>query len=220
MARKWKGGLLAVVVLALAAVAQAAPPTAAMLASACDACHGTAGVSAGPGVPSLAGQSKAYFVATMKRYRSGERPSTIMGRLAKGYSDADFEAMGALYARQKPVRQSGPVDARLVEQGKLVFYKQCKTCHLDYGRLWSQFHQWREYDKECRHCHADYGNDTTDDIPMIAGQWLEYLEIQMDEFRSGAHKMSKRKAEKMKLLSREDLKAVAHFYASQTAEVK
>lgn len=219
MRNKWSGGILAVGVLALAASAQAVlPPSAAMLANACSGCHGDRGVSAGLSMPSLAGQRKDYFVVAMKGFKSGERPSTIMGRLAKGYSDADIEAMADFYAAQKPVRQSGPVDARLVARGKAVFYKQCKYCHLDNRRLWGVMHQRGAYDQQCRHCHARSGPDAKDGIPIIVGQWFGYLEMQMAEFKNGGRKMSESKARKLSPLSREDLEAVAHFCASETAE--
>lgn len=210
-------GFIGACLLALAALAQAAPPGAAMLANACGGCHGTGGASAGPAMPSLAGQPQAYFAAAMKQYRSGERPSTVMGRLAQGYSDAQIDAMAAYFAAQKPVRQNGPADARLAEQGRAVFYKQCKYCHLD-GQLWSQFHRYREFDRQCGHCHADYGDEAKGDTPAIAGQWPRYLEIQLDEFKRGARKMSQRKAQKLNALSREDMEAVAHFYASQAPD--
>jgi cytochrome c553 len=58
MMMKWRGWALATGVLAVSAMAQAAPPTAAMLSNACAGCHGTNGGSAGPTMPSLASQSK------------------------------------------------------------------------------------------------------------------------------------------------------------------
>ena len=94
MTIKWSEWLLVAGALALPAAASAAPPTPAMLSNACAGCHGTNGGSAGMSLPSLSNQSKAAIVEAMKKFKSGERPSTIMGRLAKGYSDADFDAMG------------------------------------------------------------------------------------------------------------------------------
>ena len=70
----------ALVALVLSASATALVPNAAMLANACAGCHGTYGASAGPSMPSLAGQTKDAIVDAMKAFRSGDRPSTIMGR--------------------------------------------------------------------------------------------------------------------------------------------
>lgn len=215
---KWRRSWFATGILALAAAVQAAPPDAVMLAHACSGCHGDRGVSVGLNMPSLAGQRKEYFVMAMKGFRSGERPATVMDRLAKGYSDTEIEAMGDYFAAQPPVRQNSPVDAKLVEKGKTVYTKQCKYCHLDNSRLWGLMHIRGEYDRQCRRCHAASGPDAKDDVPVIAGQWRDYLAIQMQDFKSGRRKMAENKAQKVNALSREDLEAVVHFCASETAE--
>jgi cytochrome c553 len=48
----------------------------------------------------------------------------------------------------------------------------------------------------------------------MASQWLPYLQMQMDLYQSGARKMPEKMAEKVKPLSKEDLDALLHFYAS------
>lgn len=215
MRKKWWNGSLALGLLALAGSPLAAPPDGVMLAQSCGGCHGTNGVSAGTIMPSLAGQSRDYFIASMQRFRSGERPSTVMGRLAAAYSNGEIAAMAAYFARRKPAPQTGPLDAKLVQKGLTIYYKQCKYCHLD-GRLWQHFHQYREYERDCnKSCHLNYGPDTKDDTPLIGGQWPAYLRVQMEDFRSGKRKMSEKKAQAIKPLSREDLEAVVQFYASQ-----
>lgn len=207
--------VLAAAALGISGHALAAPPTAAMLSEACGGCHGTRGASAGLAIPSLAGQTKEYFVASMKQYRSGQRPSTVMGRLAHGYTDAQIESMAGYFAAQKPVAQSAPLDPALVKKGMAVYYKQCKYCHLD-GALWRQIHQYREFEQDCsKSCHLDYGPEKGENLPNIGGQWFEYLTIQMKDFKSGARKMSPRKAKALKVLSPADMEAVAAFYASQ-----
>ena len=216
--KNWGAGILAAGILALAISAQAAAPATAMLVAGCSGCHGDRGISGGVSMPSLSGQRKEYFVVAMKGFRNGARPATVMGRLAQGYSDAEIEAMGDFFAAQKPVRQGAAVDAKLVEKGKAVFYKQCKYCHLDNSQLWGLMHQRGEFDRQCRNCHKASGPDAKDDIPIIGGQWLKYLEEKMADFKDGKRKMSADKAQKLKPLSREDLRAVAHFCASQTAE--
>jgi sulfide dehydrogenase cytochrome subunit len=188
---KWSGLVLAISAFAVSAVAHAAQPSAAMLSNACAGCHGTHGASAGPSMPSLAGQSKAFFIDAMKKFKSGERPGTVMSRLAKGYSDEQVVAMAEFFAKQKPQAQTDMVDPALVAKGKTVYDNTCKRCHLENGKEFEE------------------------DTPMVAGQWLKYLQIQMGELQSGARKMSEKKAEKVKSLSSADWEAVAHFYASQ-----
>jgi cytochrome c553 len=74
------------------------------LAATCATCHGTEG-RAVPGEPMipLAGLPKDYMVAQMHAFRDGKRPATVMHQLAKGYSDAQIEAVAAYFAaRSRP----------------------------------------------------------------------------------------------------------------------
>jgi sulfide dehydrogenase cytochrome subunit len=176
--------------MAASATIQAAPPSAAMLANACAGCHGTHGASAGPSMPNLAGQSKKAFIESMKEFKAGTRPASIMGRLAKGYSDAEIETMADFFAAQKPHLYTQVVDATKADKGALLQEKHCARCHVDDGK------------------------DFKDDSPIMAGQWLKYLQIQIDDYLSGKRKMSEKMAEKVKPLSPEDMDAIAHFYAS------
>ena len=70
------------------------------LAASCANCHGTNGAAA-PGMVALAGYDKAGLVKAMADFKSGARPATIMHQLAKGYSEAQIEAIGAYFAAQK-----------------------------------------------------------------------------------------------------------------------
>ena len=88
------------------AVAQGASPQEALyikaLAATCANCHGTAGQAvAGSANASLAGRSKDDIVTQMKAFKSGARPATVMHQLAKGYSDAQIEAIATYFAAQK-----------------------------------------------------------------------------------------------------------------------
>ncbi len=167
-----------------------AAPSAAMLTQACAGCHGTGGASVGPSMPSLAGQSKLAIVESMQAFKSGVRPSTVMGRLSKAYTDADFEAMGEFFASQKRYPPSASADAAKAARG-------------------SDLH-----DRHCARCHVDDGKEIKDNSPIVAGQWARYLEIQVRDYAAGRRKMFDRKEEKMKPLSLDELEAIAHYYAS------
>jgi cytochrome c553 len=84
----------------LASAQQPAPPSGRDLAASCAICHGTNGVSPG-GMPQLAGQSAATLSQHMRDFRDGKRPATIMHQIAKGYTDAQIDAMAAWFATQK-----------------------------------------------------------------------------------------------------------------------
>jgi cytochrome c553 len=82
--------------LAPTAWAADAPPG----ASSCSGCHAAnAGVDSP--VPRLAGRPAADIVAQMQAFRSGQTPATVMGRIAKGFTDPEIEAIAAWYAEQR-----------------------------------------------------------------------------------------------------------------------
>ncbi len=60
----------------------------------CAVCHGPGGKSAGftPGLDKL---TKEVIADKLRKFRSGEKPSTIMHRFAKGFSDAQIDAIAA-----------------------------------------------------------------------------------------------------------------------------
>ncbi|WP_310449180.1 c-type cytochrome [Sulfuritalea sp.] len=190
MTMKWRGWALATGALAISAMAQAAPPTAAMLSNACAGCHGTNGGSAGPSMPSLAGQSKEAIVDAMKKFKSGARPTTVMGRLAKGFSDADFVAMGEYFSKQKLHATNQTLDKAKIAKGASLQETNCGRCHIEDGK------------------------EGKDDTPAMASQWLPYLQIQMADYLSGKRKMPEKMEEKVKPMSKQDLDALLHFYAS------
>ncbi len=91
-----------------------------MLGNTCAGCHGTNGISNGPASPSLAGIDYDYMVEAMKQFQAGERRSTIMTRIAKGYSDADIEAMSKYFAEKKHVLASQEFDAEAAKRSLCI----------------------------------------------------------------------------------------------------
>jgi len=82
------------------AITPAAVPPGARLAATCTGCHGTNGVTVGDAIPALAGQSKDALLASLKAFKAGERPATVMTQLAKGYNDQQLDELAVFFARQ------------------------------------------------------------------------------------------------------------------------
>ena len=72
------------------------------LAAGCAICHGTQGKPApdAPLIP-LAGLPQDHIATQMRAFRDGKRPASVMHQIAKGYSDAQIDAMAAWFAAQK-----------------------------------------------------------------------------------------------------------------------
>jgi cytochrome subunit of sulfide dehydrogenase len=84
--------LLAVTALPLPA--SAAVDAARALAAGCLSCHQPGGSAQ----PSLAGRPRAELIEQLQTFRSGARAGTVMPQIAKGYTDADIEAIAGYFA--------------------------------------------------------------------------------------------------------------------------
>ena len=175
-----------------------------LLVGTCISCHGPAGSSVGPANPSIAGiMDTEDFVSSMQDYKNDAVPSTIMGRIARGYSDADFKAMAEYFGGQELVRPTQEFDAKKAKKGKKIHNKYCE-----------------------KKCHEDNGYDNKKGV--LAGQWMPYLEYALADFHDGSRKTAKErekagdgKMEKKmkKMLDKEGkagLESLVHFYGSQT----
>jgi sulfide dehydrogenase cytochrome subunit len=93
--------LAAAVALPLTALAQGSNPNLGRnLAATCAGCHNTNGKSVN-GMPSIAGLPREVMLNTLREFRDGKRPATVMHQHAKGYTDAQLELIAAYYAAQK-----------------------------------------------------------------------------------------------------------------------
>ena len=96
-------------ILVFAAAVLAALPAAAQdvqgrnLAAGCAICHGTEGRPAAKDSPliPLAGLPRDHIATQMRAFRDGKRPATVMHQIAKGYTDAQIDALAGWFAAQK-----------------------------------------------------------------------------------------------------------------------
>jgi len=163
-----------------------------MLANTCAGCHGTDGASAGDIMPIIGGMEKEYLSTVLLEFKTGERDATIMGRIAKGYSDNELKAIASYMASKPWVSSPIKANPKLVSMGKPIHEKQCKTCHEDNGRV------------------------QEDEAPRLAGQWpdftLHYLKWCHEK---GKRCQPRKMGTRVMKLSDEELKAMAHFYANE-----
>ena len=195
--RKVKALQAALVACGLALTGTAmAGPSAEALSYTCAGCHGTSGQSSGPASPTLAGMPKPVMIETMKGFKSGDIPSTIMGRIAKGYTDEQFELMGDYFAKQKFMAADQPSDAALAKKGAKLHDKYCEKCHSEGGSI--------EMAVE-------------DEVGVLAGQWKPYLHYSMNDFVSGTRPMPKKMKKKLEKMHKKEgdagIQALLEFYA-------
>lgn len=162
------------------------------LAATCNGCHGENGVSAGDSMPSIGGQNEAYLKSVMMEWKTGERFSTTMGRLIKGYSDEEISALAKFYAEKPWVPVAQDLKPKMVKEGKFAF-DRCAKCHGDTG-----------------------GTPDDEDTPKLNGQWAKFLDLEMQKWRNKDVKLSHEKMRKTSTkLAEDELAAVTQFLAAQ-----
>lgn len=74
----------------------------ASLAATCASCHGPQGDGAVPNsiVPSLNLFSADYIKTNLMWFKTGQRPSTVMGHIAKGYTDEQIEQIANHFGKK------------------------------------------------------------------------------------------------------------------------
>ena len=201
----------------LASAADAKMATSDMLVNTCVACHGTSGVSAGPAIPSLAGLTRNYLIGAMLAYKfhddeealektideRGEafedveafpRYSTIMSRLASGYTVEEIEVIADYFAAQEPQPVSQEADPAMAEAGRKL------------------------HNAKCDKCHEDGGFSPKDDVGLLAGQWVPYLRYTFQDYADGKRAMPKKMKTKMKEVREEygekGFEQLIHYYGS------
>jgi cytochrome subunit of sulfide dehydrogenase len=175
-------------------VQSSAEPTAEALGYTCAGCHGTNGASTGNAIPSLAGLSEGYLIGAMNAYREDERSSTIMGRIAKGYTEEQIESMATFFSAQ-------PVHANINQK-----YDATKA------RAGAKLH-----DKYCSSCHTEAGAEPEDDAGLLSGNSKLFMKYTLADFHDGSRDMPKRMEKKMKKMLKKDpdaLGKLVNYYGS------
>ena len=85
---------------ATSAYALAAPPEPPVGAAQCSGCH-AAGAKVDTAIPRLIGRSAVDIIAQMQAFKTGQKPSTVMERIAKGFTETEVQAIAEWYAQQK-----------------------------------------------------------------------------------------------------------------------
>jgi cytochrome c553 len=157
-------------------------------AAACAGCHGDAGISKTPGMPSLVGQDPKYLVEAMRAYKGGQRKNDVMKSMVAPITDADLSNIALYYALQKPAR------AQTSATGDLSAGKAAAAA--------------------CTGCHGDKGVSANPAIPSLAGQDGQYLAAALRAYKDGARSEETMKS-LAAALDENTAKNVAAFYASQ-----
>jgi cytochrome c553 len=171
-------------------------------AQACAACHGADGNATGPANPKLAGQHADYLYKQLVNFvpkpdaKAAERANAIMQGFASTLSDDDRRNVSAFYASQTK-KPSAAKDKELVELGQKIYRAGIPEKQVP----------------SCAGCHGPAGAGIPAQFPRLAGQWAEYTESQLTQFRGGLRKNSAQMMTISARLSDLEIKAVSDYIA-------
>ncbi|TMG94209.1 MAG: cytochrome c4 [Betaproteobacteria bacterium] len=162
-------------------------------AQACVACHGPAGNSTDPAMPSLAGQPAQFISMQLFMFREGNRKDPQMSPMASSLSNADMNELAAYFSTQKPAAASHGTASENAAAGR---------------RLAEQHH--------CVQCHgpALLG---LQHIPRLAGQQFAYLRTQLRGFKARTRAdFDGNMTSAAELLSEKDIEILADYLSGLT----
>lgn len=162
----------------------------------CAACHTADGSRGAPANPILAGQHAAYLVKQLTEFKEGKRKNAVMNGFAATLSDEDMRNVAAFYAS----KSAKPGTAK----------------NKDTIRLGEQIYRGGIMDKKvaaCAGCHGPKGSGIPAQYPRLGGQHADYVEAQMNAFRSGQRANSAQMMAISAKLSDVEIKAVSDYIA-------
>lgn len=99
--------------------------------AACAACHGEAGQSRQPEMPSLGGQPAFFVVTQLFLFREGRRDNAAMTEVAKTLTNDDLRAFAEhIAALPPPAPPADPPDPARAARGRALAHEHhCDVCH-------------------------------------------------------------------------------------------
>lgn len=174
------------------------PPAA--VVETCRRCHGEDGRGRGVGAyPRLAGQRREYLAAQLAAFATGERHSGTMQSIAAPLAPETVAELAAYYAAQAPGPAPGvapgdvpstAVSAELVDRpheppGGATELLAVDATAIERGRAIATRGIPARRVPACVECHGPPARPRNPHYPMLAGQYPEYLVLQLELFAAG-----------------------------------
>jgi cytochrome c553 len=139
--------------------------------TACVGCHGANGNSGSGNWPKLSAQNATYIYNQLAHFKSGERANGVMMGMSMPLSDAQMRNVAAYLEKQ--VHKPGTAkNADTIELGKSIYRGGIASKNVP----------------ACAGCHGPAGSGIPVQYPRIGGQWAEYTNAQLMNFRAGQRK--------------------------------
>ena len=157
----------------------------------CTRCHGQDGNSSKPQTPSIAGLARGYIAASLNAYQDGSRQcgiSSIKCKMASRWTEEQISHAAEYFSAQPRIRAPQEFDAASAAQGKTLHEAACAGCHS--------------------------GDGASAEGGLLNGQWREYLEYAMEQYRTGGRSQPEGMKAATSALDEGEWDALLHYYAS------
>ena len=172
----------------------------------CNDCHGPDGISGNGDVPTIAGFSATALADVFAMYQDGSRP-----KVNSKYYYGDTA---------RPETNMVDITNALSEEEIEALAEHYSYDNLEYAAAEQSFDAAKAtmgegiHDDKCGKCHADGGTDPDDDVPLLGGQWMPYLKMTMEHYKTDKRDSDTEMIKKIKQLNADEVDALMHYYAS------
>jgi len=135
----------------------------------CARCHGADGWGRDGAAPAIAGQRVGYIFASLKAFAQGRRHSGMMEPSAATLSEQTMDELARYYAGLAPRPPSTGAGGAAHERGRTIATRGVPQKKVP----------------ACAECHGPNRQERNPVYPELAGQYAEYLFLQLQLFKSG-----------------------------------
>lgn len=172
------------------------------VAATCTRCHGADGLGRGAGAfPRLAGQRPAYLYLALHAYASGNRHSGVMEPMAADLSGDEMRALARHYSRLASPAPASRATGAAVVRGEVIARQGVPAQRIP----------------SCADCHGPSPTRRNPAYPRLAGQYADYLALQLRLFAEdhrGGSAYARLMHPTADRLSPEQVRDVALYYAT------
>jgi cytochrome c553 len=203
----------------------------------CGRCHGADGAGRGLGAfPRLAGQRPEYLLAALRAYAEGERHSGIMQPVAAGLGEEEMREIALFYSRLTTSRAAAPragvsgaasaresMGATGATSARPSAGGTVDTLAVRRGERIAHEGLPRERVPACAGCHGPSALPKNPFYPILAGQYADYIALQLDLFkedRRGGSAYSRLMHPTADELTEEQVRDVALYYGSLGSDLE
>jgi formylglycine-generating enzyme required for sulfatase activity len=171
------------------------------LAASCMGCHSVEGLKADMrfSTPRLGRQKSKYLLRALRAYKDGSRSSAIMQAQVGPLSDEDLQNLAAYWG--------------YFPKDNAEFKNELRSLPLARGAGIVP----QEVVETCGGCHGESGGGVVQEVPVLAGQYADYIDYALNQYKSGVRKQVPWMTSVTQQLTEPEIRTLAEYFSGETA---